>query len=79
LKLCEVNLSLLLRVRQNPVRPRFKIYCMETDFIIESMDFISRDHFIAFFSNGTYVTITGDELRKRFADLIEKVPPDEDE
>jgi hypothetical protein len=52
---------------------------METSLVIESMDFVSHELFIAYFSDGTYVEITAEELRKRFADLIMQAPkPDDD-
>jgi hypothetical protein len=52
---------------------------MDTHPVIEAMDYVSQELFIVYFSNGTYLPVTAEELRKRFADLITQTPrPDND-
>jgi hypothetical protein len=52
---------------------------MATEVIIESIDFLSHDHFIAYFTDGTYVMITAKELKERFADRLVRGPEFEED
>jgi hypothetical protein len=47
---------------------------METHFIIEAMDYVSHELFIVYFSDRTYVLVTAEELKRRFADSSSRLP-----
>lgn len=69
----------LLLLRQKFFRIQHTITSMETDLGIESLDFVNHNLFLVYFSDGTHLTVTAGELKKRFADLVQETSRPDDE